>query len=389
MLKFGSRPSPQRPALPVSAGWLFALPPVLGLIAKLHHSKLWFGDYQAVACAGQKMLAGAPIYARNLSCSGMHASSFVYLPAVARLAAFLQSLCGEHGFFVIYLLVYLMAAAALTVMPLRLSPLPGTRGQLPFLSFLSGSAFMWGNIAVILHGAVLLAALSLESLPWLFVAAVVIAAWVKPVFLTYLAVILLAQLTWRRRLIMIAVAIVCGLAPMLIFSLSGGELARQWYTLLSHFVYDQTPGAGWFGWFQMAGLSPSSMTAKAGYLIYAALLSAGGLALAEALKLTRHERLWFGFSLAVLLIPRLMSQDMFLLGPGLIIIAGRAASAGLTPRGPAIILGLCVLCLIGGLTTVAGITTPLAVLGFALYLLWASARLALRTFKPVSDGLAA
>jgi len=367
------------------AMWLFALPPVLGMAAKLSHSRLWFTDYEAVACAGRKALEGQPFYAFDLGCSGMHAASFVYLPAVAHVTAAMESLFGQTGFFLLYLGLYLAATAALILIPLRRAPLSGWRTQIPFLSFLSGSAFMGGNIAVLLHGGILMAALAyLDSMPWLFVAAVVVAAWVKPVFLTYLVLVLIAVMPWRTRITLMTAGAAAGLAPMLLFAFTGGEAAHQWLALLSHFVYEETPGRAWFGWLNMAGIEPASLTAKAGYFIYAGLLAGAGLLLSEALDLTRSERLWFGFSLAVLLIPRLMSEDIYLLGPGMVLIAARATAQGLTPRGDAVVLGLCCLCLGGGLTTVADITTPLALLGLALYLLWAAGGIGLRYLRPVS-----
>jgi hypothetical protein len=368
--------------------WLFALPPLLGVAAKLTRSKLWFTDYEAVACAGQKALTGQPIYDLNLSCPHMHAASFVYLPSVAKAAAALQAMFSLPGFFFLYLGLYLIATAALVLAPMRLAPMGDARAQIPFLSFLSGSAFMGGNIAVLLHGGVLLAALAwLESAPWLLIAVIVLAAWVKPVFLTYLALILVADLSWRQRIVMLICGVTAGLAPSLIFALSGGDLAQQWMSLLSHFVYDETPGSAWFGWLQLVGIEPASLTAKTGYFVYAGALAGAGLALVHRLELKRHERLWLGFSLAVLLIPRLMSEDVFLLGPGLLIVASRATAAGVTPRGDAVILGLCCLCLGGGLTEMAELTTPLALLGFALYLMWAATALGLRALRPLASAV--
>ena len=377
---------PISPAFARHAVWLFVLPPALGVAAKLMRSKLWFTDYEAVACAGQKALTGQPIYDLNLACPGMHAASFVYLPGVAQAAGALQSLFSLSGFFLLYLGLYLIATAALVLAPLRLAPVSDARAQIPFLSFLSGSAFMGGNIAVLLHGGVLLAALAwLESAPWLLIAVIVLAAWVKPVFLTYLALVLLTDLPWRKRLGMMVCGVAAGLAPCLIFTLNGGDLAQQWMSLLSHFVYDETPGRAWFGWLQLAGFEPASLAAKIGYILYAGALTGAGLALARMLELTRRERLWLGFSLAVLLIPRLMSEDVFLLGPGLLIVASRATAAGVTPRGDAVILALCCLCLGGGLSEMADVTTPLALLGFALYLLWAAGVLGLRYLRPVGN----
>lgn len=357
---------------------LFPLPVILGVAAKLMHSKLWFGDYQAVACAGQKALAGLPLYDLNLACNGMHPSVYVYVPCVARLAALCQQIVGEPGLFAGYLVLFVAAVAALMLAPFGRG-VPGTwRDKLPFTVLWSGSAVMWGNIAVILHGGILLAALTFESLPWLFVAAVAIAAWVKPVFLAYLAVVLLAQRPMLNRLIMASAGMLAGLLPTLLFSVTGGHLAQQWAAILSHFVYDTTPGYGYFGWLDLIGVNGNSAAVQVGFLVFAGLLGVAGLSLAEGLALNGRERLWLGLSLAVLLIPRIMSQDIFLLGPGLVIAARKGAEwmarqpqqDAVVAHGPAVVLGLCGLALLGGLTGLAAYLTPLTLFGLSLYILW-------------------
>lgn len=356
----------------------FLLPPLFGIAAKLMHSRLWFGDYQAVACAGQKAATGGQLYDLNLSCPGMHASVFVYLPGVARVAAALQMALGDTGLFGLYLLLYAAALGGLMLAPMAAH---GWRALMPFATLWSGSAVMWGNIAVLLHGLVLVTALTFETSPWLFLGAVVIASWIKPIFLTYLAVVLLACRPLRERIAVMAFGAIAGLLPSVLFSLNGGELVRQWFGVLSHFVYDVTPGYGWFGWLGLAGISGGSLVAHAGYLAYASAVATAGLLLSHRLGLSGHERMWLGLSIAVLLIPRIMSQDVFLLGPGLAVIARRAAEwlAGEVRRpwfdivvarhGQAIVLVLCGFALAGGLTGTADVLTPLTFLGFSLYLL--------------------
>ena len=357
---------------------LFPLPLVLGLGAKLAHSKLWFGDYQAVACAGRKALAGLPLYDLNLACDGMHPSVYVYVPFVARLAALCQEILGEPGLFLLYLGLFAAALGVLMLAPLTRG-VPGAWGdKLPFTVLWSGSAVMWGNIAVILHGVILLAALAFETLPWLFVAAVAVAAWVKPVFLAYLAVVLVADRPIAQRLVMATAGVMAGLLPTLLFSLTGGHLAAQWAAILGHFVYDTTPGYGYFGWLGLVGVNGASTPVQAAYLAFAGLVVLSGLSLAEGLVLNSRERLWLGLSLTVLLIPRVMSQDIFLIGPGLAIVARKGAEwmrqqarpDRLVMQGPRLLLGLCILALVGGLTGLADYLTPLALLGMSLFVLW-------------------
>jgi hypothetical protein len=364
--------------------WLpvvFFIPLIIGIIAKLCRSKYIFSEYQSVACAGLKALSGEPIYALNLQCSGMRAASFVYIPGVAQVAAYFERLLTEPGFLALYLVLYLTAAATLIFVPLLREKTPGHwRDKLPFAVFLSSSAFMLGNIAVILHGIVLAGALAIEISPWLFVAGVVVTAWVKPTFLTYLMVILLLNLPIQRRILLISAGICAGLLPMGYFILTGGDLAQQWYALLSHYVYDVTPGVGFFGWLGLVGINSGNTAAKLAYLVFAGLITLSGLTLAKALKLNGRERVWLGLSLAVLLIPRIMAEDICLIGPGLLLIANRSALIAnrtdpILRNAPGIILSLCVVALAGALTGLADYSEPVVLLGFSLFILWLGARL--------------
>lgn len=371
----GLRPSSLFP----SAYWmpmLFFLPLVLGILAKLHRSKYVFSEYQSVACAGLKVIQNAPIYALDLQCHGMRAASFVYIPGVAQVAAFFERYLTEPGFLALYLVLYLTAAAILIYVPLFAPQTPSNwRDKLPFAVFLSSSAFMLGNIAVILHGLVLMGVLAIEISPWLFIAGVAVAAWVKPTFLTYLVVILLLDISLVRRIGLMAVGVIIGLLPLGQFILTGGELTSQWYALLSHYVYNITPGVGFFGWLDLIGLNPAHTGAKGAYLVYAGLITLSGLVLARSLQLNRHERIWLGLSLAVLLIPRIMSEDICLIGPGLWILADKSARLAsraqvVLRNGRGIVLALCIVALAGALTGLADYSEPVVLFGLSLYVLW-------------------
>ena len=351
------------------AGLVFLLPPVSGLLAKLFRSRTLFGDYQAVACAGQKVLAHQPVYDFGLHCGGMHASVYVYIPAVAQFAAFCQKLLGGGGFFLLYLALFAASVGGLIFVPLLSKAAPGTwRDKLPFTVFLSGSAVMWGNIAVILHAGVMMAALVLDSAPWLFVAAVVVAAWVKPVFLTYLIVVLIADRPLLQRAAMALTGVMAGLLPTFVYATIGGDEAHAWLTVLSHFVYVQTPGYGVLGWLAAAGVHGDGLLAKVVYLVFALALGVSGLILAEGLRLDARDRLWLGLALAALMIPRIMSQDLFLLGPGLWRLARSASrlDGRLAKQAPPLMLIVCSVALLGGLTNLGEWLTPLALMGLSL-----------------------
>ncbi len=363
------------------APFLFLLPFLFGIGGKLYRSKLWFGDYQAMACAGLKAQAHQPIYDVHLSCPGMHASAFVYIPVVAQIAAFLERLFSEPGLCALYLGLFAISLVALVVVPLRLAP-GAWRDKLPFAVFLSGSAIMWGNVAVPLHAAIMGAALLIETMPWLFVAVVAAAAAVKPVFLTYLAVILIARMPWLKRATLIFAGVAAGLAPTVIFVATDPGTAYQWAQLLTHFVYDVTPGSGFYGWLGFLGVRGDTVAGQVMYLAYAGTLALSALYIAYRIKLDDRSRLWLGLAVAALLIPRIMSQDVFLLAPGLVMAARRgaelAASRGaptskvtrfLLSYGPNIVWGLCLMALVFGPIAHSRYSIPLALLGFSLYII--------------------
>ena len=106
------------------------------------------------------------------------------------------------------------------------------------------------------------------------------------------------------------------------------------------------------------------------------------LYVAYRLKLTGRDRLWLGLAVATLLIPRIMNQDVFLLAPGLVVVARRAAELAASPAaptgkrmrallryGPNIVWGLCLAALLFGMVEHSRFSTPIALLGFSLYLI--------------------
>lgn len=356
------------------------LPLLFGVLAKLRHPDGLFSEYRTVACAGQHAAAGEPFYSRALSCGGDHVPSFVYLPEIAKITGGIIGLIGEPGFRLIYLALTIASVAALIAIPLFSPAVPGAwKDRLPFAAVIAGGAVLIGNIAVILHGVILAAAMLFEVTPWIFVAAVVFAAWVKPIFLAALAVILVSDMPWPRKIVMAVTGAVTGLLPTLLFAVSGGELAQQWFDLLSHFVFDVTPGKGLLGWLQWIGVNGRSPAAHLIWFVYASALLACGLVLPRALRLNPPERVWLGLTIATLAIPRIMAEDVFLIGPGMLAVAGAArrlipsATAHEAPvlrHGPGILHALCAVALVGGLTAAGDVAVPLAILGFSLYLLF-------------------
>ncbi len=203
--------------------------------------------------------------------------------------------------------------------------------------------------------------------------------------------ILLARMRWPKRIFLAGTGVVAGLAPTAFFALTDPATAYQWAHLLSHFVYDVTPGSGFYGWLGFIGIRANTPVAQVAYLIYAGALMLSALVAVDRLKLDSRERLWLGLCVAGLLIPRIMSQDVFLLAPGLVVVAQRGvALAGAEPltafakvrhvllrQGPNIVFGLCALALVFSPFGHGRYSDPLALLGLSLYLIGLGAALAL------------
>ena len=77
----------------ISQGWRRALflllccaPLMMGIIGRFLKHRHWFSDYDAVACAGEKLAHGEDFYVLATSCShGMQPSGYVYPPYVAQM----------------------------------------------------------------------------------------------------------------------------------------------------------------------------------------------------------------------------------------------------------------------------------------------------------------
>ena len=287
-----------------------------------------------MACAGLHSLASQPLYAQ-LGCPGLQPSEFIYLPTVARLAGEAIRTVGLPALGAAYALVFACACLVLLAASLR------ARGAFMaweppqpwmFWAFLTGSAFSWGNVAVPLHALVFLASLAAERTLLPLAAAIVLGAWVKPLFLSYLVVLLLAQTTWRCKLPLAAATAVLGLAPAALFLATGGAEATAWRAAVVREVASVSPGDGAFGWASWLGLRAQELPAQLLWLAYAGALTAAALLFVQRTQLEARARILLGLSLAVLLNPRIMSQDLFLLGPGL--AAAASAYAALAPNRP-------------------------------------------------------
>jgi hypothetical protein len=368
-------PKPNAAWKSYAIGFLFWLPLLSGVVSRFKKSSEWFGDYGAIACAAEKVLQGGQIYNRELSCPDVHGVVYVYHPAIAQAFSVPLGLLGHQGMLWAYAALFALSCAALIWLMIGRGEKEARRRSNRFAAFLTGSAIYWGNVAVVFHAMIGVAAVALRKRPSLLVLAIALAALAKPLFVTFAAVFVLAPWPfWRRALYTLAV-IALGAGPSAYFFQYGGELAAQWRDLVSYFVYIDRPGAAFLGWLDLIGQPIDTPSAALAYIGFASLLCAAGLILAEGLDLGGETRALLGLSLGVILIPRLMSQDFWLLGPGLAALANamleRHARAG--KAFSIALLSICVFVLLANLADFADLGAPLAVFALALTLIIAAA----------------
>jgi hypothetical protein len=289
-------------------------PLIAGVASRITRERPWFSDYDAIACAGRNIASGQAIYDQRPDCAGMHAVGYVYHPWVAEAHAGATGLLGEDVVRWTYAALYIAAVLALAWIAFLGSGVPGgVWDRLPALGLVTGSTIYWGNIALLLHAAIALAALVAVRRPLVFALVLAAAATVKPLFLTYGLVLLVVPIPVWRRLALGALAAGLGMAPMLAFQISGGELQKQWAANVEHFVYAVQPGDGFMGWLAVLGGDPGSLAAQAGWMAFAGLVSLAVVVLAERGGLSPQHRVWLAIGAGVLANPRIVPIDMMLL----------------------------------------------------------------------------
>lgn len=353
-----------------AVGLLFWLPLLSGVVSRFKKSSQWFGDYGAVACGAEKWLQGRQIYDRALSCPDVHGVVYVYHPAIAQAFSDPLRMLGQQGMLLAYATLFALSCAALIWLMVGRGSSEVRRRSNRFAAFLTGSAIYWGNIAVVCHALLGVIAVVLRKRPALLVIAIALAALIKPLFLTFAAVFVLAPWPFWRRALYVLAALVLGAGPTLAFLQFGGELAAQWRDLVGYFVYVDRPGAAFFGWLDLLGQPIDTPGAAIAYLAFASVTCLAGIVLVEGLELDGEARTLLGLSLGVLLFPRLMSQDFWLLGPGFaalaVAILERHARAG--RMFSIALLAICVFVLLGNLADFADLGLPIAMFVLALTL---------------------
>lgn len=355
--------------LRIALAALFWLPLLSGIVSRLRKGSTgWFSDYGAIACAAEKYLQGEPIYTRGLSCEGLPSSFFIYHPWVAQIFAWPLAHVGRDGLMLSYVAIYVLSIALMIWFMIGRGGAAPRRKRAWFASFITGSSIYWGNIGLILNALISGAAIMFRRWPIVLVLAVAIAGFIKPVFLVFAIVFAVMRKPLMVRIFYALAAVALGVAPSAWVLLIGDPLAQQWTALVEEVVYIDAPGYAYFGWLAAVGAPLGSLGVTLGYFAYAALLSLAGLVITESLDLDDEQRMLFGLALGVLLLPRLMSQDFWLLGPGLvtlaIVTAAHAPVAGKWIERA--LLACCIIALIGSLADLGDESARLATLGLAL-----------------------
>ncbi len=311
-------------------GFVFLFPILGNVISRLTRKHgWWLNDYDALICGAGSIAHGQSPYSLHPVCDGLRPAPFVYAPQVGEAFAPLVNALGFAGARDVYWVVLLPALALLVWFGLaKAMPKSPFWPRLMTFAAINGSVFACGNIGLVLHALVIAAALNLKRARWPFVVAVILGAVVKPVFLTYLIVLLLEDRPVPQRLRAFAVSAVMGLAAVAVLVFDPGPFGAAWHTTLNAIVIDQQPGVGLFSYTSQIGLSAASPVAQVIYVLFAMAIAASGLVLAEGCGLDAGERVVLGLGVAQLLNPRLMDYDLMGLTPAVVMIVLQARAFG-------------------------------------------------------------
>lgn len=353
-------------------------PLISGVVSRITKGSIWFQDFDAVACAGQRLAAGLAIYEQEPTCDGMEPTGFVYLPWIARVFHAVSQAIGHDGLKWLYIAIYVAAFAFLGWAAFLNRRAAGSLwDRLPVLGLVTGSTIYWGNVAPILHAFVAAAALLAARHPAAFALALAMAAAVKPVFLTYGIVLLVLPIPVWKRLALGGAAAALGLAPTLHFMVAGGEMAAQWQANLDWFVYRVQPGDGFLGWLFLIGADTGSLAAQGGWAAFAAVVTIAAVALAVRGGFTPEQRIWLGMGAGALANPRIVPLDVLMLAAlvGAVIHAARNAEMSDLARKWAVGLsvGAAILGALGNSLDAGDYTPKIFTLAVTVVLVWMGA----------------
>jgi len=274
-------------------------------------------DIEAVLCGAVRMGDGLSPYTSEPVCAGMRPAAYVYAPQVAGLFVAPIQMFGAAMIRDIYVWAVLVPATLFLVWfaLLRTMPRLGLHYRLLAFSSLSAMTFVCANIGIVMHAAILASLLISPRKKWLFTAAVLLCAYIKPTFLIYLVVFLLEDRPLHARCIAFVWRAVAGIGVVGFMFATAGQYGDEWRALLRTVALVEQPGLGWFALTDWAGIKASSIISGVLALGFMAAMLASGMVIARWGKLTFDERMVLGLGLAPLMTPRLMDYDMVLIVP--------------------------------------------------------------------------
>jgi len=332
--------------------FFFTMPVWSSLLGRLLKGKWWFNDFDALLCGADYLRRGLSPYSLEPVCAGLNPAPYVYAPQIGQMLPPLVGWLGFSGLKSLYAIV-LLAVLGFMFWFILIRPWPRVplMWRLPGFGVLTGSSIASGNIGLLLHGLILIAALNLHRSIVPFVLLVVLAACVKPFLLTYMIVLMFTQKPLTTRLWQTAAAGLAGAGMVAALYLSA-PYAADWAALRDSVVAQSQSGMSWFGWMNALGLATYSPLSLGGLVIYLAITSLCGLWIAERSGADRTERLVIGLTFALLLNPRLMDYDLLLLPLGMALLVNLSVSNRLIRR---VYLGLSSLWLILRMADMAGL----------------------------------
>ncbi|MFT3998257.1 MAG: glycosyltransferase 87 family protein, partial [Asticcacaulis sp.] len=244
-------PSPARHSRALTAFFvaLFTMPVWSSLLGRLVKGKWWLNDFDSLICGADHIRRGLSPYALQPVCDGINPAPFVYPPSIAAFFAPLTAALSFDQLRLIYALL-LIPVVALSVWYVFVKAFPdmSLRWRVLGCAILTGSSLASGNISLILHGLILLSALCLNRHRWPFLIAVIAAAFIKPVLLTYLVVLLYQERKLLSRALFTVIGAAGGIIAFLIASHGSGALHDEWLMRMDQIVLTQQPGISFFAW---------------------------------------------------------------------------------------------------------------------------------------------
>lgn len=294
--------------------FLISFSVVSHLLGRLVKGKWWMNDFDALICGADYMRRGLSPYVHEPVCAGLKAAPYVYAPQIG---AFLRpliemtGLTGARWLYAPFLIAALLVIAwyglkrAFPNLPLHIRLLGYT--------IVSGSAVSCGNIAVICHAAAIGTALLIRRTRLPFLLVVVLSSIIKPVFLTYLIVLMYDVRPVRERLLWSAAGAAIGIGLYVWISRTAGPLYEVWQQIIYDITLIEQPGYTFLAWAEWIGLRADQPATLIGFALYFPIMALAGLLMCDLGKLSLDTRTLIGLGMAQLINPRMMSYDMLFL----------------------------------------------------------------------------